>query len=150
MTQIDKNVEINQQKIDSANTHEEMRQVIANLKKHSKSSRKNLMCAHTDMIDQDEGQKNKLIEKMREVEEENKKFKLCLLDFSTKRQEKIATLRNLKLDEKKRYDNFVKYKDECNAKKIAMQQSAKTLVDGMRIKFEKMDTHKKMMTQNKF
>lgn len=108
MTQIDKNVEINQQKIDSANTHEEMRQIIANLKKHSKTSRKLLMCAHTDMIDQDEGQKHKLIEKMREVEEENKKFKLCLLDFSTKRQEKIATLRNLKLDEKKRYDNFVK------------------------------------------
>jgi len=30
-----------------------------------------------------------------------------------------------------------------------MQRNAKTLVDGMRIKFEKMDTHKKLMTQNK-
>lgn len=31
-----------------------------------------------------------------------------------------------------------------------MQRNAKNLVDGMRIKFEKMDTHKKLMTQNKF
>lgn len=31
-----------------------------------------------------------------------------------------------------------------------MQRAAKNLVDGMRIKFEKMDTHKKLMTQNKF
>lgn len=31
-----------------------------------------------------------------------------MLEFSTKRQEKIATLRNLKLDEKKKYDNYVK------------------------------------------
>lgn len=150
MTQIDKNVEINQKKIDSANLHDDMRLIISNLKKHSKSNREQMMFAHKDMIGQDEGQKNKLIAKMKAIEDENQEFKLYLLDFSTKRQEKIATLRNLKLDEKKRYDNFVKQKDECNAKKIAMQQSAKNLVDGMRIKFEKMDTHKKMMTQNKF
>lgn len=150
MTQIDKNVEINQKKIDSAIHHDEMRQVISHLKSHSKVNRKEMTRAHTDMIDQDEGQKQKLIAKMTAVEDENQKFKTYLLDFSTKRQEKIATLRNLKLDEKKRYDNFVKYKSECDAKKVAMQQSAKNLVDGMRIKFEKMDTHKKMMTQNKF
>lgn len=79
-----------------------MRNIIANLKHNSKDNRKEMSRTHMSMISQDEGHKDRLIEKMKAIEDENQKFKVYMLEFSTKRQEKIATLRNLKLDEKKK------------------------------------------------
>jgi len=75
MSQIDKNTDIHQNRIESAKHYDEMRHIISDLKKYSKSNRKDLTRAHTDMIHQDEGQKDKLIQKMKAIEDENQSFK---------------------------------------------------------------------------